>query len=397
MKDIICLVSDNTDTPVKIVRWLKNVGDAVTKDEPVCEVSTDKATLEVFSPCNGVVKSIKKLENQNVSLGEAIGSVEDKSLSSKIEILNTSFDVEENSTGNRNQLMTPSVRRLIKEKGISIESVVGSGPGGRVLLKDVEAVQSSSAEQMPRTSLCESYFVPHTSMRTAIAKKVKASLQQVAPHVTAFFEVDLQSVLTHINVNKQSDTTNNVKRTITTYFVKAASLAIQDVPEVNSRWYDDKLEIYREHHIGIVTSLGSRGLVIPVVKNVERKSLFDIARDLTEIKRKRDINETFYNEEQNATFSISNYGSQSGLFTAPIIIPQPQSAVLGIGSMEYRIKANNLLLDDGGVVSSYDFKLCPMVYISLTIDHRVLDAYHTNRFMQKMVQLLETPDLMDSF
>ena len=282
--------------------------------------------------------------------------------------------------------MSPAVRRLFKERGLSAEQIVGSGRDGLITADDVLNTKAAASSQNL------SHFFPHTAMRRTIASRVRQSVLQEAPHITAFFEIDLKNLLIKIEENKRE---SQLKKglALTAFFLKSSSLAMLEVPEINSKWLDDGIEVFSEHHIGIVTSLGRNGLVIPVIKNAEKKSIFEINTELEEIKLRRDNGSLKPHEDDIGTFSISNYGSQAGLFVSPIVINQPQSAILGIGQMEYRVRQKKETLVPGQAPLISDFEPRPMVYVSLTIDHRILDAFHTNHFMNKFIKLLETPEV----
>jgi 2-oxoglutarate dehydrogenase E2 component (dihydrolipoamide succinyltransferase) len=154
------------------------------------------------------------------------------------------------------------------------------------------------------------------------------------------------------------------------------------VPEINSRWYDDRLEIFDDINIGIATALGDKGLIVPIIHEAQKLSLREIAAKLADLTARARSNSLTTADVRGGTFTISNHGVSGSLFAAPIIIPQPQSAILGIGKLEKRVVVRE--------VESVDtIQIRPMAYVSLTIDHRVVDAHQTNAWLSKFVETLE--------
>ena len=201
-----------------------------------------------------------------------------------------------------------------------------------------------------------------------------------APHVTSVFDADLSAVIAHRDANKAEFEKRGAKLTYTAYFVKASVDALKAVPEVNSRWHDDALEIFDDINIGVATALGSGGLIVPVIMKAQELDLFRIAerlQDLTERARNEKLDPR---DVQNGTFTISNHGVSGSLIASPIIINQPQSAILGVGKAERRVVAA------GDLGSEVEVK--HMCYVTLTIDHRVLDGFQANQFLTSWVGAL---------
>jgi 2-oxoglutarate dehydrogenase E2 component (dihydrolipoamide succinyltransferase) len=195
---------------------------------------------------------------------------------------------------------------------------------------------------------------------------------RTAPHVTAVWDVDLSAIVAHRKKNLDGFQEQGVRLTYTTYFVAASVKALQAVPEVNSRWHDDALEIFEDCNIGVATALES-GLIVPVIRQAQNLDLLGIARvlaDQTERARRGKID---LNEIQGGTFTITNHGVSGSLIATPII-NQPQSAILGIGKMEKRTQIVEVEGKDSITIK-------PMAYVTLTIDHRALDGYQANRFL----------------
>jgi 2-oxoglutarate dehydrogenase E2 component (dihydrolipoamide succinyltransferase) len=209
------------------------------------------------------------------------------------------------------------------------------------------------------------------------------SLLQTAPHVTTVFEVDLSAVTTHRAAHREAFQQRSVPLTLTAYFLAAIVPAIKAVPEANSRWTDTALEIYEDIHIGVATAVEGVGLIVPVVRNVQSLDLFGIASRLDQLVTAAHEGRLAPADVRGGTFTLSNHGVSGSLLAAPIVINQPQSAILGIGKMERR----PAIVATGGeekVVAR------PKCYVTLTIDHRVMDGHQANRFLQTFVTTLET-------
>eukprot|EP00919_Chromeraceae_sp_WS-2016_P052878 GHVR01125560.1.p1 GENE.GHVR01125560.1~~GHVR01125560.1.p1 ORF type:complete len:352 (+),score=32.58 GHVR01125560.1:2-1057(+) len=285
-------------------------------------------------------------------------------------------------------LVGPAVRRLVREHNVDLESLSGSGRGGRVTRDDVLRF----LERQPQTSTPEtkvsartelrSRKVPHTTMRKAIARHMVDSLLETSPHVTSVFEMNMSNVIEHRRWHKKEYAEQGINLTFTAYFLAASVAAIQEVPEVNARYYDDHLEIIEDVNIGVGTALGNKGLIVPVIAQVQDMSLFKIAESLQQQTEKARSGNLAPADMRNGTFTISNHGTSGSLFAAPIIINQPQVAILGVGKLEKRVVVETINGED-------ELKIKPMCYVSLSIDHRALDAYQTNLFLAHFVKTIE--------
>ena len=210
-------------------------------------------------------------------------------------------------------------------------------------------------------------------MRRNIAEHMVRSMQ-TAPHVTALFEADLTNVVGH------RKKITGEKPTYTAYFVRGAVAALQAVPEANSRWHDDGLEIFEDCNIGVAVALPGGGLIVPVLHQAQRLSLEDTAKRLDDLTGRARAGKLEPKEVQGGTFSISNHGVSGSLFAAPIVIVQPQAAILGVGKIEQRPR----------VMPSGTIEARPALYVTLTIDHRVLDGFQANQFLSKWVETIES-------
>ena len=292
--------------------------------------------------------------------------------------------------------LSPAVRRLVKEHGVDVTQIAGSGRAGRVTFRDasayleargesaagsapadVEPLQTSSAG-LPPTGIRR---VPHSPMRRRIAEHMVESMLRTAPHVTAAFEADLSAVVTHRAAHKGAFASRGARLTYTAYFVAAAVRALQSVPEVNSRWRDDALEIFADCNIGVATAVDA-GLVVPVIRKAQSLSLFGTAERLQELTTRARRGRLERSEMEGGTFTLTNHGVSGSLIATPII-NQPQSAILGLGKLEKRVVVREAQGADAIVIR-------PMIYVTLTIDHRALDGFQANAFLSRFVQVLET-------
>jgi 2-oxoglutarate dehydrogenase E2 component (dihydrolipoamide succinyltransferase) len=215
-------------------------------------------------------------------------------------------------------------------------------------------------------------------MRKLVAAHMVKSVA-TAPHVTSVFEADLSAIMAHRAAHKADFETRGARLTFTAYFVRATVAALQAVPEVNSRWRDDALELFDDCNIGVGTALESGGLIVPVVARAQTLDLFDTARLLGDLTSRARSGDLLPKEVQGGTFTISNHGVSGSLVATPIVINQPQSAILGVGKLQKRAMVG---ADDRVVVK-------PMAYVTLTIDHRVLDGFQANAFLTKWVETIE--------
>jgi 2-oxoglutarate dehydrogenase E2 component (dihydrolipoamide succinyltransferase) len=205
---------------------------------------------------------------------------------------------------------------------------------------------------------------------------------QAAPHVTSVFEADLSHVLADREARKRFEP-HDVP-SVTAYLIRAALEAIRAVPEVNSRWHEEELEIFDEVNFGFGTALDNGGLVVPVIRNAQAMDLLTIARNLRELTRRARSGELTHADMEGGSFTISNHGVSGSLLAAPIILPYGQAAILGAGKLQRRVVVG----ESGGREL---LRIRPMMYVTLTVDHRVLDAQQTNAFLTRFVAELEDP------
>jgi 2-oxoglutarate dehydrogenase E2 component (dihydrolipoamide succinyltransferase) len=292
--------------------------------------------------------------------------------------------------------VSPAVRRLLAEHGLSAAEVRGSGERGRLTVEDVlraaatstggaatRAPTEPSARPQPAASAEGVRHVPHSAVRRRIAEHMVQSLLHTAPHVTTVLEADMGAVLEDRARRRDEFAQRGAPLTLTAYFVQAAVAAIRAVPEANSRWTDAALEIYEAIHIGVGTAVEGSGLVVPVLRDAHTRDLFETARGLEDLVSRARAGKLTPADVRGGTFTISNHGVSGSLLATPIIINQPQSAILGIGKLERRAVVI-------GAGEAEKIAVRPRCYVSLTLDHRVMDGHQANRFMATFVDTLSS-------
>jgi 2-oxoglutarate dehydrogenase E2 component (dihydrolipoamide succinyltransferase) len=394
------LVPHEQEGTKAVVRaWLKQVGDRVEVNDPLVELETDKVAVEVPAPVAGVLREIVLNSDEDAVPGAVLGRIEALTETSA-ERSPAEAGAQAGprpgprpSPGNSSQRETrlsPSVKRAVLQHDLDPDQIEGTGRGGRITRADVDrAVEEATKVSRPVEGVIpagpgdiRSHFVPHDRMRLAIAENMLGSVTR-APHVTAVFEADFSAIMAHREAHKAAFEKKGVKLTYTAYLVAAAAEAMKVAPAINSRWHDDRLELYDDINIGVGTALGTRGLIVPVLRKVQTLSLKGVAAGLDDLIEKARREKLTAADIKGGTFTISNHGVSGSLFAAPIIINQPQSAILGVGKLEKRVVVREVGGQDA-------IQIRPMAYVSLTIDHRVVDGHQTNAWLTRFVEILES-------
>ncbi|MGH6890283.1 MAG: dihydrolipoamide acetyltransferase family protein [Rhizomicrobium sp.] len=374
----IVVPAEQEGTKAVLKHWLKKQGEEVRRDEPVVEIETDKVAVEIAAAADGVLAEILVDPGADIEPGRVLGRIAEETSGAAARALDAGAGIvasaREEQTAETVQL-PPGVRRLLAEHNLKADEIPLHG--AKLTRADIEAEIARRAKHGTPSS----NIVPHDSMRRRIAERMAHSMQ-TAPHVTALFEADMSAVIAHREAHKSGFARDGANLTFTAYFVAASVAAMKDVPAVNSRWFEDRVEIPGDVNIGVGTALGDKGLIVPVIHKAQELSLREIARRLSELTEKARSGKLAPADVQNGTFSISNHGVSGSLLAAPIIINQPQSAILGIGKLEKRA----VVREQGGREA---IEIRPMAYVTLTIDHRVLDAHQCNAWLTRFVATLE--------
>jgi 2-oxoglutarate dehydrogenase E2 component (dihydrolipoamide succinyltransferase) len=395
-------------TRATVLKWCKQVGDAVAKDEPLVELETDKVTVEIPSPASGVLIEILKQVNAEVipaeviarlSLGGAASAPRDAASPPGVESparADSTDSLESTAgaaflasraapaTGIVPKPLSPSVRRLLKEHSIAATDIEGTGRDGRITAQDVirhAANAPAAVQSQAQTSPAATTRVPHTAIRRRVAEHMVRSLVE-SPHVTTLFEADLTRVLAHRSRHAADYESRGARLTLTAYFVSACAQALRAHREINATFHPDALELHADVNIGVGTALGNKGLIVPVIHRAQGLNLFGMAQRLGQLVEAARAGKLSPEDVRGGTFTISNHGVGGSLLAAPIVINQPQVAILGVGKVQRRVCA----IEIDGVEAISVRSLC---YLTLTIDHRALDAFQANAFLSSVVATLE--------
>ena len=386
------LVPDEQEgTVAKVRNWLKRVGDQVAIDDPLVEIETDKVAQEIPAPAAGVLAEILMRDDDDAVPGAILGRIRTAAAAAAAEMkpTTTGSSTASSTSSERLERYSPAVRHAAANYGIDPATVAGTGKGGRVTRGDMDAAYQERQKATPELTVkrpeirqAGSRMVPHSSMRLAIAGNMLNSVT-AAPHVTALFEADFSAIIRHRDANKARLAAEGINLSYTAYLVSACVAAMRAVPEVNSRWHEHALEIFDDINVGVGTALGEKGLVVPVIHGAQHLSLEGIARKLQDLTTRARNNALTPADMRGGTFTVSNHGTSGSLLASPIIINQPQSAILGVGKLEKRVVVREV---DG--VDTIQVR--PMAYVSLTVDHRSLDGHQTNAWLTRFVASLET-------
>lgn len=416
-----------------ITKWLKTTGDPVQEYEPLIEVNTDKVDTEIASPESGILLGVIVPEGTTVQAGtllawigqpgEAIpegGVLGDSpmptgaapapeepaaAIPSAVETSHAPADYAQ-PAANRIQpaapdrdlgFISPVVSRIAAENSVNLSQLTGSGQGGRITKKDILAYIEARAQATPvlppispasqpaitpvPPPPASSDLMPLSNVRRAIAEHMVMS-ERTSPHVTTIMEVDLSRVVAHRNANKDSFARDGVNLTFTAYFVTATVAALKAFPIVNSSWSEQGILLHRQINIGMATSMGEEGLIVPVIKNADSLSLLGLARTINDLANRARGKKLQPDEVKGGTFTITNHGTSGSLFATPII-NQPQCGILGVGAIQKRA----VVLSDKNLGDVLAIR--PMVYVSLTFDHRILDGAIADYFLGKVVESLQ--------
>ena len=385
-------VPDEQEGTKAVVRaWLKQIGDAVAENDPLVELETDKVTQEVPAPAAGVLSEIVLDTDAEAVPGALLGRIStDEAAHVPAKADNSEATAAPpipsaaKPTGEIETRLSPSVRRACLQHGIDPTQISGTGRNGRITREDVDrAVSDATVVSVgePTTAQPRQFSaqdIPHDRMRMTIAENMLRAVSE-APHVTAVFEADFSAVAAH----KAQQAAKGVKLSYTAYIVKAAADAMAVAPAINGRWEKDRIAISATIDIGVGTALGEKGLVVPVVKDAGKLSLEQTAKKLDELTRRAREGKLDRSDVSGGSFTISNHGVSGSLLAAPIILHQGQAAILGIGKLEKRVVVRDVNGQDAILVR-------PMAYVTLTIDHRVVDGHQTNAWLTRFVEILES-------
>ena len=379
-----------------IATWLKNEGDAVTQDEVIAEIETDKVVLEVVAPSNGILTKIIKAEGDVVQSAEKIGEFSDEvEDADKAELIEDSSDEIEEETQpisekvseiKADKKIAPAAKKIIKEKELDVENIKSSGKGNRVTKADVinhldQEISNKNTDSniLSVKSGRQEKRVPMSRLRSTIAKRL-VSVKQETAMLTTFNEVDMLPIKElRKKYGQEFEKEHGVKLGFMGFFVIAAVQALRKFPIVNASIDGQDIVYHGFQDIGVAVST-ERGLVVPVIKDADSKSLPEIEKSILEYSLKARDGKLAIEDMQGGTFTISNGGIFGSLLSTPIL-NAPQTAILGMHAIQDRPVAI-----EGEVV------IRPMMYLAMSYDHRLLDGKEAVSFLVSIKEQLESPE-----
>lgn len=399
----------------EVVKWLVKAGDIVEEEQVIVEIQNDKAVVEVPSPVNGKVKEVVVSEGTVSVVGDTLitfeveGEVpqnEEEPQKEKTVADEKKSNIEENgpvvekeavekdtqakapAVANKKVLATPSVRKFARDIGVEITQVNGAGPNGRITREDVQSFQSGEQEvqgdDVPTRVAVEGLEerVALKGIRKVIAQAMAKSVY-TAPHVTIMDEVDVTKLVQLREEAKPLAEKKGTKLTYLPFIVKALVAGLRQFPDLNASIDDEKEEIIfkKYYHIGIATDT-DKGLIVPVVFDADRKNMWQIAEGIRDLATRGREGKLSSAELKGSTMTITNIGSAGGMFFTPVI-NYPEVAILGVGRITKKPIERN-----GEVV------IAPIMALSLSIDHRLIDGATAQYFVNYIKQVLEDPQLL---
>jgi 2-oxoglutarate dehydrogenase E2 component (dihydrolipoamide succinyltransferase) len=390
---------------VTITKWLKQVGDTVKELEPLLEINTDKVDTEIPAPATGTVLKIVAEEGVPAKVGTVlafIGAAGEKVEDVKSIQVPTTPETKEQTQKPEQKpgildvqpsmgpsFISPVVSRIASEQGVNLSQVRGTGLNGRITKNDVLAFVENRKSQGATlgarpANLQPVYKVPaagdqlikHSTIRKQIAEHMVMS-QKTSPHVLTVMEVDMSKVFAHRAMNKETFARDGVNLTVTAYFISAIVAGLKAYPMTNSSWTEEGVLVHKAVNIGMATSLGEEGLIVPVIKNADDLSLLATARAVNDLANRARAKKLQPDEVRGGTFTLTNHGISGSLFAFPII-NQPQCGILGVGVIQKRA----IVVDDAIAIR-------PMVYLSFVFDHRILDGASADWFLMKVKETLD--------
>lgn len=430
-----------------IVKWFVKPGDKIQEDDVLCEIQNDKAVVEIPSPVAGTVEKILVEEGQTAIVGDVlitfdapgyehlqpkdegnketeadVQSTAETGQNIQKEEVKATAEQKPAETGagaqpavnkeeadpNERVIAMPSVRKYAREKGVDIRNVSGSGKNSRIMKEDIDAflsggqkteaasaaaaVQQAEADQPAATKAPASLAIPEgeypetrekmSGIRKAIAKAMVNS-KHTAPHVTLMDEIDVAKLVAHRKKFKEVAAEKNIKLTFLPYVVKALVSALREYPALNTSLDDATDEIIQKHYYNIgIAADTEKGLLVPVVKRADAKSVFSISQEINELADKARTGKLSPNEMKGASCTITNIGSAGGQWFTPVI-NHPEVAILGIGRI-----AEKPVVKNGEIVAA------PVLALSLSFDHRMIDGATAQNALNHIKRLLNDPELL---
>ncbi len=371
-------------TEATVATWFKKPGDTVQIDEMLCELETDKVTIEVPSSVNGIVSKIVAIEGETVGLDALLAVIEEKSSLGKPPSLkesnqkNLELHDEKKMPSSNDLKNSPAAEKIIKEKNLDASSITGTGKDGRIMKSDVQDISIVSPLADGQDDDLAEERVKMSRLRQTIALRLKDA-QNTAAMLTTYNEVDLTEIINlRKNFKDQFFDKHAVKLGFMSFFVKACCKALEEVPEVNAQ-IDNNYIVYKKY-INMGVAVGTEnGLVVPVLKNANDLSFSMIEKEINRLGLLARDGKLSMADMSGGTFTISNGGVYGSLMSSPIL-NAPQSGILGMHKIQER-----------PVVINGEIKIRPMMYLALSYDHRIVDGKGAVTFLVRVKENLEDP------
>lgn len=395
----------------EVVKWLVKEGDKVDENQPLFEVMTDKATVEIPSPRAGIIVKLLVKEGQVVPVESVVLIIDDGNSSKKIEPSHNieekkednkpDFILIEENTSNKKVLATPATRKFARDNNVDLSKVKGTASNGRITKEDVinylnqdkKAVSQSKelivieptyekSEKNQKKEFFDEERVPFRGLRKKIAENLLRSKHN-APHFMIADEVDVTELVHFRRDCKDLANKKGVKLTYLPFIIKAVVSALKDFPTLNSVLdeVNSELVIKKYYNIGVAVST-NQGLIVPVMKNADKRSVFDSAKELERLADNTRNGKIDIEDLKGGTFTITNIGSIGGLFSSPII-NYPEVAILAVNKIVEK-----------PVVKKGEIKIRSMMYLSMSCDHRVVDGAIATMFLNRVIELIENPKFL---
>ncbi len=382
-----------TMTEGTIEKWLKQEGDRVEKGELLVEIITEKINFQYEAPASGILRKIFHHEGEVVPVATPIAIIaEESEVIPEVETIKPEVPPEvikpiavqkEMEKPPERIFVSPIAKKIAHEKGIDLSSLKGSGPMGRIVKIDVlrAAERVVGKETLPITPSAYGKTIPLKGIRRIIAKRMTESFQNI-PHIYLSLEVDMTACLAlREQLMEAIEKRAKVRLTLTDILVKVAASALKDHPIINSRIEGDQICLLEEINIGVAIALQD-GLIVPVIRSADRKSLLEIATTLRDLTQKAREEKLSLEDVGGGTFTLSNMG-MLGIDKFNAIINPPECSILGIGRTVEK-----------PVVQGGEIKIKPMAWLSLSSDHRIVDGATAALFLNHIKKLLENPTLL---
>jgi 2-oxoglutarate dehydrogenase E2 component (dihydrolipoamide succinyltransferase) len=380
-------------------KWYKAVGEAVAVDEVICELETDKVALEVTASASGALSEIIAEEGDNVEVGALLGKIDEtakgaasaapaaapeKAPEPAKEVIAPATE-EAPAAAAKGVNARPAAAKLASEKGVDLATVTGTGAGGTITKADVLAHLSgapapvaTASTAAPIVAAPQEEVVPMTRLRRTIAKRLKDA-QNTAAMLTTYNEVDMSAVMALRSQYKEVfEKKHGARLGFMSFFTKACVAALKEIPEVNAEIRDDSIVYKNYYNVGVAASTPS-GLVVPVVKNAQDMGFADIEKEIARLGGLARDGKLAMDDMMGGTFTISNGGVFGSLLSSPIL-NAPQSGILGMHTIQKR-----------AVVVNDEIVIRPMMYLSLSYDHRIVDGKGAVTFLVRVKENLEDP------